>query len=182
MRFSIATAALALGAVVSAAPADPAAPAKFNIQITAKLEGQEVTRFLGKGGNGAAVEKKEEAETCSVENGQLLCGGTPFGATLTGVLDMAPLAPTKPGPNAMIDGFSVGADNSLHWKSEKFPKLTSYANVQKDQNGEAAWGLFKSGRLTGGNIRLYSQLGCPGGTHGGFHDELVVGTGKVVPA
>jgi hypothetical protein len=95
--------------------------------------------------------------------------------------DMAPLAPTTPGANAMTDGFSVGADNSLHWKSEKFSKLVSYKMIQEQQGGEAAWGLFKSGLLTGGNIKVYAQLGCPGGTHGGFHDEVVVGTGKVVP-
>lgn len=196
MKFSIAAAAFALGyttlsykqafllttikysAAVSAAPTAP--PAKFAIQITAKLEGKDVTRFLGKGGNGAAVESKDQALACSIESGNLVCGGQKYGATLTGFLDMAPIAPTADGPNAMLDGWSVGDDLSLHWKSSKFPKLVSYNNVKQNQKDEAAWGLFKSGLLTQGTVRLYAQLGCPGGTHGGFHDEVVVGTGKVV--
>ncbi|KAF2398401.1 hypothetical protein EJ06DRAFT_558239 [Trichodelitschia bisporula] len=181
MKFSIATAAVALSAAASAAPT---APATFAIQITATIAGTPTSMYLGKDGAGTGVADLKDAESCTISpSAQLLCGGKAIGAApaMGGYVDMAPLAPVS-GAAAMTDGFSVDANNVLHWKSVKFPSLPQVGKlIVEKQGGEAQWGLFKSTMLTRGAVKLYSQLGCPGGTHSGLHDELVVGSIKVVP-
>lgn len=92
---------------------------------------------------------------------------------------MAPLSEVK-AANALTDGFSVD-NNVLHWRSSKFKDLPEVGSIiMKNQGGEAQWGLFTS-KFTGGQMKLYSQLGCPGGDHGGMHEMLWVGSNKVVP-
>lgn len=171
--------------MVNAAPT--AAPAKFAIQITAKLDGKPTSLYLAQGATGAGTDDLKKAASCSItSNNELNCDGKVIGAApvsggiLTDYVDMAPLAGVS-GPKAVTDGFSVDDQMQLRWKSSKFADLPKIGKaIMENQNGEAQWGLL---RLLGSfsSPQLYSQLGCPGGTHNGVHSELIVGSNKVVP-
>jgi hypothetical protein len=183
-------------AAVSALPA--AAPAKFALQITANMKGKDgkevsTSVFLPKGGSAVGVADIKEAASCSIdEKTQLVCDGKPQGvATTRSSLDMAAIAPAS--SSAVTTGFSVDANNVVHWKSpellSKIPAFAKAVAVPNGQyaNGEAKFGLLKSDLLTAGKTTLYFQLGCPGtkempemGTHGGLHDPVVEGVAKVV--
>jgi hypothetical protein len=190
---------------VSAAPTAEfsAAPAKFAIQITATMGNptkgeKQVTHslYLAKGANGLGTTDLAQAESCSIDDkAQLICGGKVIGAkpaTVGGVVrapDMAALEGVDPSAKGvMADGFRIEGD-SLHWKSKAFATLPTAAEINSKQGGEAAWGLLQSQLITGGQIKLYSQLGCPGGamgqpegaSHGGQHDVLYPGKNKIVP-
>jgi len=190
MKFSVAT-ALALSAAVSALPT--AAPAKFALQITATLGDKPTTLYLPKGGSSAGVTDIKDAASCSIdEKTQLVCDGKPQGVAPRpdGGLDMAGITPAS--AKAVTTGFSVDANNVVHWKSAElenqlpaFKKAIAQDPQYKD--GEAKFGLFKSNFLTGGKTQLFFQLGCPGtkamdhtGTHGGLHDPVVEGVAKAI--
>jgi len=146
--------------------------------------------YLGKDGRGTGVTKLADAESCSInEKTQLICGGKTMGAPAREGMDMAAIAPAT----AIVDGWSVDSNNALHWKSSKFPLPPMLKDDVKTMyaNGEAHFGLFKSAMLTGGATQLYSQLGCPGGTHfmamspgeqpSAHHDMVWEGSNKVIP-
>jgi hypothetical protein len=200
MRFTAATATLTLGAVVLAIPT--AAPAKFAIQVSAKM-GKDATTpetilYLAKGATGVSTKDLKEAASCSIHaETHLVCDGTVLGASLDRPeMDMAPLSPPK-GTTLMTDGFSVDENMKLHWKSKDFPKLKQYKIVSAPlgalvdghsigQGGEARFGLFQSAMFTQGKPQLWALLGCPGGDHTTAagqkgHDELWVGSAKAVP-
>lgn len=183
---------------VSALPA--AAPAKFAVQISAKMDKTEKTLFLAKSLTGASTENKAQAASCSInEQTQLVCEGKQIGvSTSRKSTDMAPVA----AGGDVQKGFSVDANNVLHWKwsdaeVSKLPEfhtaVKSDPQYKKNPN-EAKFGLFKS-ILTGNQVQLYFQLGCPGqkttgqdsaadhqnmGTHGGLHEAVYEGVAKVV--
>jgi hypothetical protein len=167
--------------MVAAAPT--AAPAKFAIQITAKLDGKATSLYLAKGATGAGTADLKNAASCSINAAtNLVCDGKNIGAApvLGGYVDMAPLSGVS-GPTAINDGFSVDENMVLRWKTPKFAELPQVGKaIMEDQKGEAQWGLL---RLLGSlsSPQLYSQLGCPAGTHNGLHSELIVGSNKVVP-
>jgi hypothetical protein len=185
-------------AVVSAIPT--AAPAKFAIQVTAKMGKDaatpETSFFLAKGATGASTTDIKEAASCTLHGGtHLVCDGQFLGASLDRAeMDMAPLAPPK-GTTLMTDGFSIDDNLQLHWKSKDFPKLKQYKIVSAPagslvdghsvgQGGEAKFGLFQSSMLTQGKPQLWTLLGCPGGDHTTAagqkgHDALWAGSAKV---
>ncbi|KAK3049987.1 hypothetical protein LTS18_012648 [Coniosporium uncinatum] len=179
MKYSIAGTVAALCLTSSASPCAPA-PASFAIQITAPLGGTPTTLFLGKDGSGTGVTDVAQAASCSINaNSQLLCDGKTMGANALGYVDMAAIGAVS-GARAITDGFSV-KDNQLHWASSKFATLPQVgATIMNEQGGEAKWGLWKSG-ATRGQVKLYSMLGCPGGSHDGLHEEVIIGTNKIVP-
>lgn len=162
-----------------------------------------VTLFLGKTVNGTSVSDIEDAASCNIdEKTQLVCGGKAIGVSTTiSYTDMSALAPPKDS-TAVTTGFSVDANNVLHWKNDDLKKIPAFKKavdstdeVMKDHyNGEAQFGLFKDKKLTEGKTLLFFQLGCPGspvegkprgtmgeGTHHNMHEPLVEGVNKVVP-
>jgi len=189
MKYTFIVASLAL----SAAALPTAAPAKFALQITA----QGKSLYLPKGITGGGVEDVAQAESCSVNaETQLVCGGKTIGVTPNGNLDMSQIKPTND-PNAITKGFSIDANNVLHWGGADLQKIPAFKKAiteapQIYSNGEAKFGFF-SGSMTGGATQLYFQLGCPGsdgkydtpGTHSimgmGVHNPVITGTNKVVP-
>jgi len=189
MKFLSTIMVLAAGA--SALPATSAPPAKFAIQVTATLKKGPTSLYLKKGANGDGTPNLAEAAACSISGDTLTCDGKTIGAngvagTGLATLDMAPIAAVTGG---ITDGWSIDANNVLHFKSSKFAQLPEKKAIQEKQGGEAGFGLFDmetAGALAAllgpvSGIRLYTQLGCPAGTHGGLHGELVVGSNKVVP-
>jgi len=189
MKFFSTIAVLAAGA--SAIPTTSAPPAKFAIQVTATLKGQPVSLYLKKGANGDGTAKVEDAASCSLSGDVLTCDGKTIGAQAAmglpiSAMDMAPIAATTTG---ISDGWSIDSSNVLHFKSAKFAQLPEKKAIDEKQGGEARFGLFDLttagplAALSGGSTatKLYTQLGCPAGTHNGLHGELVVGTNKVVP-
>ncbi|KAF2423608.1 hypothetical protein EJ08DRAFT_701112 [Tothia fuscella] len=188
MKYSIAS-ILTFGAVVSALPA--AAPSKFALEITAKMgQAGQKTLYLAKGATGASTADKAQAESCSInEQTQLVCGGKTMGvATSRTSTDMAAIAASTD----VTKGFSVDANNVLHWKTQDLNKLPAFTKAVKEdpqyKDGEAKFGLFTP--LSGMNTQLYFQLGCPGqpasgdmphtGTHGGLHNAVYEGVAKAV--
>jgi hypothetical protein len=176
----------------TAIPTAAAPPAKFAIQVTATLKGAPVSLYLKNGANGDGTANLAEAAACSLSGDELTCDGKLIGAQSPAglpdsTLDMAPLAEAT-SPTAIADGFSVDSNMVLHFKSPKFDTLTEKVAIQTKQGGEAQFGLFDMSdagplaALMGASsaVRLYSQLGCPAGTHGGLHGELVVGKSKIV--
>src|SRR5205807_974069 len=100
-------------------------------------------------------------------------------------LDMAPIKAAETA-NAIAKGFSIDANNQLHFKTGEFSRLakTPYKNVVELQGGEALFGMFEDLRIDKTGNKLYFQLGCPYGTHlpGGLgHAMVQTGTGKAVP-
>jgi hypothetical protein len=178
-------------AAVSALPT--AAPTKFALQVTATLAGKPTTLYLPKGGSAAGVTDIKDAAACSIdEKTQLICDGKPQGVAQRafGGLDMAGITPAA--ANAVTTGFSVDANNVIHWKNADLEKQLpafkkAIAEDPQYKDGEAKFGLFQSNMLTGGKTQLYFQLGCPGtkamdhtGTHGGLHDPVVEGVAKAI--
>jgi hypothetical protein len=152
--------------------------------------------YLAKGGQGFGTTNLAQAKSCSLDDkSQLICGGKVIGAkpvSVGGVVrapDMSALeAIDRTAKGVMSDGFRIEG-NSLDWKSRAFETLPTAPEIKAKQNGEAGWGLLQSKIITGGQIKLYSQLRCPGGamgqpecaSHGGAHDILYLGTNKIVP-
>jgi hypothetical protein len=148
--------------------------------------------YLGKG-SAFGVTDIKEAETCSIdEKTQLVCGGKAMGVAprAGGGLDMAGIQPPS-GAKAVTTGFSVDANNVVHWKNDDLQKelpafKTAVETDAQYKNGEAKFGLFKSNMITQGKTQLYFQLGCPGakdqmaGTHYGLHDPVFEGVAKAV--
>lgn len=160
-------------ALVSAAPSTSAPPAKFAIGITIKGV---PTHYLGKKGDGYGVTDIKDAETCSITaKTELQCGNYKVGA-ISFLHDMVPLQ-----QNTLQDittGFSVDANNTLHWKNNNFSRIK---DMVAKQNGEAQWALYPDSN--GKKYQLYAQLGCPNepdATHS-FHQMMTIGTNKVVP-
>jgi len=174
--------ALALSAVVSAAPA---APAKFALQFNVNFEGKPTTLFYGKALDASGTPDIKSAASCSIVSGDLRCEGKSIGVSAQlgrGALDMGALVATdtKANPEGIASGFTVDDAGALHWKNDEFKKIGGAKLLYKNQGGEARWGFFKSDTIGNGNIQLYAQLGCPMGTHDGLHEPLTVGTAKVV--
>jgi len=186
-------AAVVLAASASALPSAP--PAKFAIQITAPLKGTSTSYYLKKGLNGDGTTSLSDAAACSLASGSLTCDGKLVGTANLGLpltmMDMGAIVAV--GPNEGIsDGFSIDENNVLHLKSPKFSELPEKKAIEEKQGGEAQFALFdiatagpllqaKAGSGSANAVRLYTQLGCPAGTHMGMHGELIVGKSKVVP-
>jgi hypothetical protein len=151
------------------------------------------TLYLPKGGSSVGVADVKDAASCSIdEKTQLVCDGKPQGVAqrFDKGLDMAGITPAS--AKAVTTGFSVDANNVVHWKNPELEKQLpafekAVASDPQYKNGEAKFGLFKSTMLTGGKTQLYFQLGCPGtkempnmGTHGGIHDPVIEGVAKAI--
>jgi hypothetical protein len=133
-----------------------------------------------------------DAATCTLSGDKLSCDGKTIGAEPLGglpasTLDMAPVASVS--PDGISDGWSIDEKNVLHFKSPQFASLPEKKAIDEKQGGEAQFGLFDMSEagplaaIAGASdaVRLYTQLGCPAGTHEGLHGELVIGSNKIVP-
>jgi hypothetical protein len=178
---------------VSALPAAP--PAKFAIQITAPLRGAPASYYLKKSLNGDGTTNLADAAACSLADGKLTCEGQLVGTVNFGlpleVMDMGTIAAVKP-DEGISDGFSIDENLVLHLKSSKFSQLPEKQAIADKQGGEGQFALLdistagaliqdQAGEASAHSIKLFTQLGCPAGTHEGLHGELIVGKSKVVP-
>jgi hypothetical protein len=161
----------------------------------------QTTVFLSKSLTGAGVTDKAQAAACSIdEKTQLVCEGKPVGVSTTRTTtDMAPIA----AGGDVQKGFSVDANNVIHWKwsDAEVGKLKAFQTALKSDPqytknpNEAKFGLLQSKVLTGNQVMLYFQLGCPGnpqegqapmadhqnmGTHKGAHDAVYEGVAKAI--
>jgi hypothetical protein len=133
----------------SSAIATPAAaPSKsFIIEITVPSIG---SYYLAKGGKGLGTKNIAEATTCSVTaKTELLCDGK-YIVGSGSLNDMVPLKQNS--GQSITTGFSLGADQLLHWKNSKFSLAKE---IEKNQGGEAGWALYPKN----GGVQLYAQLG-----------------------
>ncbi len=128
------------------------------------------------------MKDKAQAAVCSIVSTRLVCDTKTIGinprAGSFSTIDMGPIdfANLSLTPKPITDGFSLDASGKLHFKNvEGFKLLNKLAptNIDKLQGGEAEFGLY--------NSALFFQLGCPSGTHYGFHAMVQVGTARAVP-
>jgi hypothetical protein len=77
----------------------------------------------------------------------------------------------------ITDGFSVDENNVLHWSS---PALQGLEAMVKLGLKEADWAL-KPVDGQAGKYELWASLGCPAKTDHAFHNDMIIGSVKVVP-
>lgn len=142
------------------------APTKFAFQVTAKFDGVDKTVFLGKTGDGVAVTDIKQAAACTVTDGNLVCEGKIMGSNPEmgrEIFDMGPVEVVKEG--GISGGWSIDGEK-LRWRNDKeFMTIGGWKAMNTTQNSEAGWGLFQSSIFTDGALKVFAQLGCPGGTH-----------------
>jgi hypothetical protein len=77
----------------------------------------------------------------------------------------------------ITEGFSVDENNVLHWSG---PGVTGLESMVKLGLKEADWALKPVEGQTE-KWELWASLGCPSKTDHAFHNDMVLGSVKVVP-
>jgi hypothetical protein len=121
---------------------------------------------------------------------------------MAGMTDMSQIKPVSTPDSDITKGFSVDANNVLHWGGSDVLRVPAFKKAVEDKSGiykdgEAKLGLFQPD-MAKDSYQLYFQLGCPGadgtfngpGTHfipgmekmmpKGLHNPVIAGTNKVV--